>query len=105
MKRSAVFAVTAALATPALATNGMRVPGFGAVQSSMGGVGVGATLDAASMVSNPAGLADLGSRFDAAVSVFIPSVEYAGVESPMPTGLEGAVVAQPDQTIASERGP
>jgi long-chain fatty acid transport protein len=50
--------------------------GFGAVQDSMGGVGVGATLDACSIISNPAGIADLGSRFDVAGGFFKPSVSY-----------------------------
>ena len=36
-------ALALAIATPAHATNGMRMIGFGPVQNSMGGVGVGAT--------------------------------------------------------------
>ena len=63
------FAVTAALvasAFPAHATNGMRMIGFGPVQNSMGGVGVGATLDAASVLSNPAGMSELGGGWTSA---------------------------------------
>src|SRR5512147_1182815 len=82
----AAFAVAALLATArASATNGMRMIGFGPVQGSMGGVGVGATLDANSLVSNPAGIAGLGNRLDVAVGYFKPSVshEATGVQ-PLP---------------------
>ncbi len=43
-----------AIAGPAAATNGMRMTVFCPVQNSMGEVGVGATLDGASMLSNQA---------------------------------------------------
>ncbi len=52
MKIPAAVLLALAIATPAHATNGMRMIGFGPVQNSMGGVGVGATLDAASVLSN-----------------------------------------------------
>jgi long-chain fatty acid transport protein len=63
-------------ATPAHATNGMRMIGFGPVQNSMGGAAVAAPLDSATIVSNPAGLADLGQRFDLAAQAFMPTVKY-----------------------------
>lgn len=56
------------------ATNGMRMIGFGAVQRSMGGTGVGATLDTGSLVSNPAGITELGTRIDVGASYFNPMV-------------------------------
>jgi len=74
MKKLAVVVALLA-ATPALATNGMRMIGFGPVQNSMGGVGVGASLDAGTTVSNPAGMADLGGRFDFGATYFDPTVE------------------------------
>ena len=75
MRLAAALAV--AVATPAHATNGMRMIGFGPVQNSMGGVGVGATLDACSLLSNPAGIADLGQRLDAGGAFFKPTVKYS----------------------------
>ena len=45
-------------ATPAHATNGMRMIGFGPVQNSMGGASVAAPLDATTVVTNPAGLSE-----------------------------------------------
>jgi long-chain fatty acid transport protein len=82
----------------------MRMPGFGPVQSSMGGVGVGATLDASTIVSNPAGLVGLPSQVEIGVSLFKPTVSYSATESPMPPGYTGAVVAQPGVTLDSQRG-
>ena len=89
MKRLSFIAVLGwvAFSAPAGATNGMRLTGFGPVQNSMGGVGVGATLDSASVLSNPAGLVDLGPRVDLGGQYFKPNVEYSGVESPLPPGF------------------
>ena len=74
MKKLAVMVALLA-ATPAFAVNGMRMIGFGPVQATMGGVGVGASLDAGTTVSNPAGMADLGGRFDFGAAYFDATVE------------------------------
>ncbi len=88
-----------ALASPAYATNGMRMIGFGPVQDSMGGVGVGATLDACSLLSNPAGIADLGQRLDVGGAFFKPTVKYSA------TGVApGQIVAHDGATLDSNRG-
>ncbi len=105
MKRSfAALAVCLAAAAPASATNGMRMPGFGPVQNSMAGVGVGATLDGSSILSNPAGLLGLPQQLELGVTYFKPTVSYSGVESPMPPGFSGAVIAQPGVQLDSQRG-
>jgi len=83
-----------AVAAPAWATNGMRMIGFGAVQDSMGGVGAGLTLDSSAIVSNPAGLTDLGWRLDVAGGYFKPTVKYNA------TGF----VASQDASLDSNRG-
>lgn len=99
-KLAGILAVTSlALASPAYATNGMRMTGFGPVQNSMGGVGVGATLDSAAMVSNPAGIADLDPRVDVSVTVFIPKPSYDA------TGIGPGLVTNDGVTIDSDRGP
>lgn len=66
----------------AFATNGMRLSGFGPVQDSMAGASVGANLDAASVLTNPAGIQGLGGRVDFGASYFDPNVKmtYAGTE-------------------------
>ena len=93
-------AVLMALAfiAPSYATNGMRMIGFGPVQRSMGGVSVGATLDAASVLTNPAGMADLATRIDFGASYFMPTVEYKA------TGAGPGVITNDGETIESDRG-
>jgi long-chain fatty acid transport protein len=69
-------AAIAALAMPALATNGMRMIGFSPTQNAMGGTGIGATLDSGAVLTNPAGMTELGHRFDASLTWFQPTVDY-----------------------------
>jgi long-chain fatty acid transport protein len=76
MLRLLAIAAVAALASPALATNGMRMIGFSPTQNAMGGTGVGATLDSGAVLTNPAGMTELGHRFDASLTWFQPTVEY-----------------------------
>jgi len=97
MKKNIAFSflgIVAAMfiAANANATNGMRMIGFGPVQDSMGGVSVGLTLDAASILTNPAGMSDLPGRIDFGASYFKPSVDYKATG-----GANGA-------TIDSDRG-
>jgi long-chain fatty acid transport protein len=106
MKRLALFAaLSLAAATPARATNGMRMIGFGASQVGMGGVSAALPLDAASVVSNPAGMNDLGGRVDFGASFFKPSVSYQAAEIPSPPLPQpGLAVLQNDKKFESDRG-
>ncbi len=81
LPRLLAAALIAALASPALATNGMRMIGFSPTQNAMGGTGVGATLDSGAVLSNPAGMTELGHRFDASLTWFKPSVEYTATSA------------------------
>jgi long-chain fatty acid transport protein len=83
--RVLVAMLLAAAAVPALATNGMRMTGFGAVQNGMGGVGTALTLDSSTIVTNPAGLSDLDRRVDVSVTWFDPTVKYS-VSQPFASG-------------------
>lgn len=75
-KIAGVFAVAClGVATPAFATNGMRMIGFGPVQNSMGGVSAATSLDATTAVTNPAGLCTTQTRLDVAGTAFFPTVE------------------------------
>ena len=67
------------MVTGAHATNGMRMIGFGPVQNSMGGVSVGLPLDAASILTNPAGMSVLQGRIDFGATYFKPNVEYKAI--------------------------
>jgi long-chain fatty acid transport protein len=84
MKRFGFIATAMAVITvsPAYATNGMRMIGFGAPQVSMGGTSAALSLDAASVVTNPAAITELGRRVDFGASYFNPSVSYQAREVP-----------------------
>jgi long-chain fatty acid transport protein len=70
----------------------------------MGGVGVGATLDGASLLSNPAGIADLGHRLDVTFSWFNPTVSYTATGTPMGAPMPPSLVAKDGGSIDSDRG-
>jgi len=89
------------ISTSAFATNGMRLIGFGPIQNSMGGASVGLPLDAATVLTNPAGMSSLPARIDFGASYFKPSVDYKATES---AGMGGMVIGSDDKTIESNRG-
>ena len=99
-----VFMLAASIA-PSYATNGMRMIGFGPVQRSMGGVSVGATLDAASVLTNPAGMSDMSARIDFGASYFVPTVKYKATEIGGLGPMTGAVINQNGVTFESDRAP
>ncbi len=86
------------LTTDVFATNGMRMIGFGPIQRSMGGVSVGTALDAASLLTNPAGMTDLKARIDFGASYFSPAVEYKA------TGAAPGVMVSDGVTVESDKG-
>ena len=92
---------TVLMTSSAYATNGMRMIGFGPVQDSMGGVSVGLPLDAASILTNPAGMSVLPGRIDFGASYFVPSVKYKATES---AGMGGLVINHDGAEIDSDRG-
>ena len=82
-KISQLLALTCLVAaTPAFATNGMRMIGFGPVQNGMGGAGAAAPSDSAAVVSNPAALSGVEPRADAALQAFMPDVKYTATYTP-----------------------
>jgi long-chain fatty acid transport protein len=93
-------AIGIAVATPASATNGMRMIGFGAPQVSMGGASAALALDAASVITNPAAIGELGKRVDFGASYFNPMVSYQAQEVP---GMGGAAVKSTGK-FDSQRG-
>ncbi len=85
--RIAAVACAIAAATPAAATNGMRMIGFGPVQNSMGGASVAAPLDATAVVTNPAGLTSLAPRVDVSGTAFAPTVKQQSAWDFSPAGM------------------
>jgi long-chain fatty acid transport protein len=97
--RLLAVAAIAALASPALATNGMRMIGFSPTQNAMGGTGIGATLDGGAVLTNPAGITELEHRFDASITWFQPTVEYTATSAD-----PGFPVVADGVTYTSNRG-
>jgi long-chain fatty acid transport protein len=64
--------VALALAAPAWATNGYQIIGIGQNQKSMGGAVTAAPMDAMTAITNPAGMARIGSRADFSIEAFMP---------------------------------
>ena len=73
---AAIFFLTA---TTSLATNGMRVIGVGPTQRSMGGASVGLPLDAASVITNPAGIMFIAPQVNFGGSLFTPKSSIENV--------------------------
>jgi long-chain fatty acid transport protein len=91
-------------AAPAPATNGMRMIGFSPVQNGMGGVGIGATLDGGTVLTNPAGMTELGPRLDIGVTTFKPTVKYTADSPNQSPGGPIPFVASPGAQLESNRG-
>ena len=66
------FALALVLATPvtAYATNGMFMIGNGIKAVGMGGTSIAAPFDSVSGMTNPAGIAEVGTRFDMEATLF-----------------------------------
>ncbi len=105
MKRFALLlaaAMVLAAASPARATNGMRMIGFGPSQVAMGGASAALPLDAASIITNPAGMTELGKRIDFGASFFNPTVKYKASEVAQ-VPQTGLAVLNPGAQFTSDR--
>jgi len=60
-------------------------------------------LDAASVISNPAGISELGRRIDFGASYFNPTVSYQAQESGLPPTMAGMVIGSTSK-LSSQRG-
>ena len=87
-----------AYSSSVLATNGMRVIGFGPVQRAMGGANTALPLDSAVTLSNPAALIELDRRLDIGATYFDPKVRYKATSN-------AAMVTRNNVFIDSDAGP
>ena len=69
-------AVSMALPSVAMATNGYFANGYGVKSKGMAGAGVAMPLDAMDATINPANMVNVGSRIDAGLSWFSPRRSY-----------------------------
>ena len=73
---AAALGLTVGLVATASATNGYFGHGYSIKEKGMAGAGVAAPMDAMGVANNPAGLTEVGNRFDLGLSIFAPSREY-----------------------------
>lgn len=108
MKKLTTALALALAASPALATNGLRMTAFSPLNASVGGAGAAHAWDASALVVNPATMADLGARVDFGAAYFPTTVSYSATNSYIGTGipaleqLGGLIVNQPNVTLTSD---
>lgn len=75
MNRIAAALCVAGMLAPvaAFATDGYFQPGYSVKSVGMGGVGIAMAQDALAAAANPAGMVQLGDRFDGGLTVFAPN--------------------------------
>src|SRR5210317_2497184 len=73
---AAALGLTIGFVATASATNGYFGHGYSIKNKGMAGAGVAAPLDAMVPSTNPAGLTEVGNRFDLGLTVFSPRREY-----------------------------
>lgn len=93
----ALIVMALTITYPAYATNGMKLIGVGPIQRSMGGASVGLPLDAATTITNPAGLSELHKRLDIGATYFSPDVSYKAHSA-------FGMVTNDNSTISSDTG-
>jgi long-chain fatty acid transport protein len=84
LKKIVAMLAVAGIASPALATNGMNMEGYGPIATSMGGAAMAYDHGTAGVINNPAtlGLMQSGtSRLDVALGVLQPFVKSEGQDS------------------------
>jgi long-chain fatty acid transport protein len=83
----ATLGLVAFWVVPAQATDGCFPVGYGTKQRGMAGAGIAFPQDSFVVANNPAGLVDIGRRFDIACGVFNPSRKYTAGPNTFPGGL------------------
>jgi long-chain fatty acid transport protein len=97
---AAALGLTIGFVATASATNGYFGHGYSIKNKGMAGAGVAAPMDAMVPATNPAGLTEVGNRFDLGLTIFSPSREYT-VEGWPPSGGPGTFPLMPG-TVESD---
>ena len=111
MKKLALALAVTVCATPALATNGLRMTAFSPLNASVGGAGAAQAWDSSALVLNPATLADLGGRVDFGAAYFPTTVTYSATNSYIGSGFPAleafgqVIVNQPNTQLTSSFPP
>jgi len=82
--------VAAVFVPAAYATDGYLASGYGVKQTGMGGVGVALPGDSLAAATNPAGMVEVGNRFDMGLSLFHPVRSGTVTGNQLPPGYPDA---------------
>jgi long-chain fatty acid transport protein len=95
--------VVAAFCVPmaALATNGYFEHGYGTDYKALAGAGVALPMGSLAAATNPAAMAFVGDRFDAALAVFNPNRDYTVTGAP--SGFPGTFGLAPGKVKSDSR--
>jgi long-chain fatty acid transport protein len=96
-----VLAALALATAPASATNGYFAHGYGTPYKALAGAGAALPLNSLPPATNPAGIAFVGSRWDASLSVFTPDRFYTVAGSP--SGYPGTFGLAPGRVESDSR--
>ncbi|MEK6197290.1 MAG: outer membrane protein transport protein [Desulfobacterales bacterium] len=83
----AALGLTVGFVATASASNGYFGHGYSIKEKGMAGAGVAAPMDAMGVANNPAGLTEVGNRFDLGLSIFSPKREYTVGGTPYGGGI------------------
>jgi len=107
MKRSMIsMGVAAILASPAYATNGMSLEGYGAKSAAMGGTMMAYDIGNSGMMGNPAtlGLRKPGNNFGIGVTVLQPDVNASIPAAGLSSDSEGTSYLMPSLSFVRKDG-
>ena len=107
MKRSMIsMGVAAILASPAYATNGMSLEGYGAKSAAMGGTSMAYDIGNSGMMGNPAtlGLRKQGNNFGLGVTVLQPDVNASIPAYGMSSDSDGTSYLMPSLSFIRKDG-
>jgi long-chain fatty acid transport protein len=107
MKRSMIsMGIAAILASPAYATNGMSLEGYGAKSAAMGGTSMAYDVGNSGMMGNPAtlGLRKQGNNFGLGVTVLQPDVNASIPAYGMSSDSEGTSYLMPSISFIRKDG-
>lgn len=107
MKRSMIsMGVAAILASPAYATNGMSLEGYGAKSAAMGGTSMAYDVGNSGMMGNPAtlGLCKQGNNFGLGVTVLQPDVKASIPAYGMGSDSDGTSYLMPSISFIRKDG-
>ena len=83
----------------AFATNGYFGHGYSTKEKGLAGAGVAYSQDSLASATNPAGLVNVGNRFDIGIALFSPHREYE--VKGMPSGMQGTMPLSPGNYSSS----